>query len=175
MRRSLFFYLLFVLLSITCQLPLLILTCRIFLSGLIDNLLVSYLIVQHLLLFLSLVLSSVRLALAALQRMETRSTLDLFALLGPVRPLARVSFDVLRLSFRSDVNLQQELFHIDDAQLLPARSISSGALTVIDNEYTTNHGQAHLQSDPDWNRRPDTHGLSVPSPSLATEALLVMH
>ncbi len=42
--RSLIFYLLFVMLSVTCQLPLIILSCKFFLSGLIDNLLVLYII-----------------------------------------------------------------------------------------------------------------------------------
>jgi hypothetical protein len=43
-RRSLIFYLLFVILSVICQFPLIILTSKIFLSGLIDNLLIIYLI-----------------------------------------------------------------------------------------------------------------------------------
>jgi len=57
-RRSLIFYLLFVMLSIACQFPLIILIWKFFLSGLIDYLLIIYIIFVLLFLFISISLFS---------------------------------------------------------------------------------------------------------------------
>ena len=53
-RRSLIFYLLFAILGAICQLPFVILICKFFFSGLIDNLFIIYIICLLLFVLLSI-------------------------------------------------------------------------------------------------------------------------
>jgi hypothetical protein len=57
-RRSLIFYLLFVMLSVICETPFLILTWKFFLSGLIDYLLLIYIMFILLFIFITICLFS---------------------------------------------------------------------------------------------------------------------
>ena len=64
--------------------------------------------------------------------------------------------------FRSSVNVEEKLFHIESPRLIPSRSISSSGLTVIDHHHYSLNGRK-------------SHPTFEETPGIATDALLVMH
>ncbi|CAF4373774.1 unnamed protein product [Rotaria sp. Silwood2] len=149
-RRSLIIYLLFVILSVTCQFPFIILTLKLFYSGLIDYLFIVYIIFLVLYFFVSIILFCF-LCLFPLSYWN-------FNYLNKLKQDDQ-STSSLTLN-RSNENFEETFFTIETPRLIPTRSVSSCGLTVIDHE---NSSGRYSRPTFEQTRR------------VATDALLVMH
>ncbi|CAF1124575.1 unnamed protein product [Rotaria sp. Silwood1] len=149
-RRSLIFYLLFVILSVTCQFPFIILTLKLFYSGLIDYLFIIYIIFLLLYLFISIMLFCF-LCLFPLSYWK-------FNYLSQLKQDDPSTSSIILN--QSNENIDEKFFTNETPHLIPTRSVSSCGLTVIEHEYSNGR---------------NSHPIFEQTQRVATDALLVMH
>ncbi|CAF4204966.1 unnamed protein product [Rotaria sordida] len=149
-RRSLIYYLLFVILCLICQFPFLIFIFKLFYSGLIDYLFIIYIIFLLLYLFISIIF----LFFLCLFRSSSSN----FNYLNKFTNYNKsISSHCL---YRSNENVKEKFFTIGTSHLIPRESVSSCGLTIIDHENSN---------------RTNSHSTFKQTERLATDAFLVMH
>ncbi|UJR29542.1 hypothetical protein I4U23_010759, partial [Adineta vaga] len=154
LTNNLIYYILFVLISVLCQFPLIIYSIKYLLFGLIDNLIIIYLIILLLFFFYSILI------FIFLYYYPFNSwNINLIQ-----ENISQMSIDNQSTTsesvYKSNLNVEENLFEIESPNLIPTRTISSCGLTVIDSK--------------DFNQR-NAHPSFQQTPGVATDTLLVMH
>ncbi|CAF3428469.1 unnamed protein product [Rotaria socialis] len=155
-RRSLIFYLLFVILTVICQLPFIILILKLFLSDLIDYLFIIYIVFLLLYLFISIILFT----FLCLFPLSYWNFNYLNKLKENNQSKSSSSSSSSLILNRINENLEEKYFSLKTPHIIPTRSVSSCGLTVIDHEISNGR---------------TSHPTFQQTPGVATDALLVMH